>query len=320
MITKISTKAEEEKGIIIKDLLLTIYTPTFNRAHLLKPLYQSIIAQPDKEKFEWLIIDDGSTDDTQQVVEAFMNEKIINIRYHYQENQGKMQATNTATEMAYGRWIIIVDSDDELGKDALKNFYAVEHKYYDNQKIVGILGITKMLNPALQGNSEKMPVKDGTIISRSKLRKKNKGKFPHEINQFMKTMIYKQYKYPKIEGEKFIDELLVFDLIEKKYKYVVFNHINIISEYQSDGYTFNIRKLLLKNPKGMAYYNKLKAKLTLNPIKRATSLARYCAYSLLGKQTKIVRNAGWGNMLLCLFVYPVGKWYYKKLQEQHEKV
>ena len=94
-------------------ILLTIFTPTFNRAHTLVRLYEGLLKQTEKV-FEWLIVDDGSTDGTKNLVEGFIQERKLNIRYFYQENQGKHIAINKGVSEARGNYFLTIDSDDYL--------------------------------------------------------------------------------------------------------------------------------------------------------------------------------------------------------------
>ena len=100
-------------------MMLTIFTPTYNRVDLLPRLYQSLIEQTERD-FEWLIIDDGSTDKTEEYVNSIIKEKKIHIRYYWQKNSGKQSAHNNAVGLARGEWFFCVDSDDFLESTAVK--------------------------------------------------------------------------------------------------------------------------------------------------------------------------------------------------------
>ena len=97
---------------------LTIFTPTYNRAYTLKKLYASLIEQIN-QNFEWLIVDDGSTDNTEEVVKQWVDEKKITIRYFKQRNGGKQRAHNKGVEICNTELFICVDSDDYIVKDSV---------------------------------------------------------------------------------------------------------------------------------------------------------------------------------------------------------
>ena len=103
-------------------MLFTIFTPTFNRAHTLHRVYNSIKKQTLKD-YEWLIIDDGSTDNTKSLISKWNNENDFSIIYKYKKNQGKHLAINDGVKIANGRFFLIADSDDSFPKDSLKTMY-----------------------------------------------------------------------------------------------------------------------------------------------------------------------------------------------------
>ena len=97
----------------MKNIKLTIFTPTYNRANTLGRLYESLKIQSNQD-FEWLIVDDGSSDDTQALIDSFIEEQILSIRYIKQSNAGKQAAWNNAVLNAQGEFFCGVDSDDAL--------------------------------------------------------------------------------------------------------------------------------------------------------------------------------------------------------------
>ena len=106
---------------------LTIFTPTYNRAYILENLYRSLLRQSCHD-FEWLIIDDGSADDTRSLVESWMREEPpFPIRYYYYENSGKPAEINRALDLAAGEWFFTVDSDDQLTPDAVEKILQWEN-------------------------------------------------------------------------------------------------------------------------------------------------------------------------------------------------
>ena len=118
--------------------LLTIFTPSYNRAYILPKLYESLKRQTDK-RFEWVIVDDGSVDDTESLVNGWINESLININYQKQQNQGKHIAINTGVEMANGELFFIVDSDDQLTLNAVEKVFIFWNSHKTDENISGIL-------------------------------------------------------------------------------------------------------------------------------------------------------------------------------------
>ncbi|MGL4335245.1 MAG: glycosyltransferase family 2 protein, partial [Turicibacter sp.] len=102
-------------------MIVSILTPTYNRAYTLQRLYDSICQQSTKNdgNYEWIIVDDGSIDDTKQLIKKFIDENNISIKYLYQENAGKPSAINLGVDNSTATYIFIVDSDDMLTNDAI---------------------------------------------------------------------------------------------------------------------------------------------------------------------------------------------------------
>lgn len=290
---------------------LTIFTPLYNRKKFLTALYNSIINQPSVEDFEWLIVDDGSSDNPKELIDRFIAEDKIDIVYIRQENQGKMQAHNTALKYARGYWFHCVDSDDKMKEQCLEHFWNVEEQYRDNEIVCGILTNKTVINSKRE-NANVLPAEDGEILSRRELHI-DRG-FTGEIGVFFKTDILREYPFPKVEGEKYINECIVYDLIEAKYRYVIHKFECQICEYQEDGYTNNGERLMLKNPGGTALYLNQVSTLRDGLVVKAKLQAKYCAYAILAKMKGIVKKSNY--KFLCVFALPVGLWYSKRLKKR----
>ena len=147
---------------------ITIFTPTYNRAHTLKRLYESIKVQkyPD---FEWIIIDDGSSDGTNELVKSFIDENVIKIKYFFQENSGKHIAINKGIEEASGNLFFMVDSDDYITPDAL-NIIDKWEETIDGEKYIGIAGLKIFENKKIIGSTFKDSIEfvDTTSLEKRK--------------------------------------------------------------------------------------------------------------------------------------------------------
>ncbi|MGC9064033.1 MAG: glycosyltransferase family A protein, partial [bacterium] len=117
----------------MKDIYITLFTPTYNREKLLSRLYESIKRQ-SFSNFEWIIVDDGSTDNTEQIVESWLKESTFDIRYFYQQNSGKHIAINKGVREARGELFFIIDSDDWLGDDSLQDIWQTWQSIPEKQK------------------------------------------------------------------------------------------------------------------------------------------------------------------------------------------
>lgn len=227
--------------------MITIFTPTYNREHTLKKLYESLKNQTDKD-FEWLIVDDGSKDNTKKLIENFQKENILEIRYFYKENGGKQRAINFALEKARGKYFFIVDSDDFLSSDAVSII-----KKYDISLPKNFGGLV----------FRKIPLKDTSkidftekYIDSNPLDIVFKYKILGDKGEIFKTEILKKFPFPEIENEKFVPEGYIWNKIGLSYDFRYIDYGIYYFEYLDDGYTRNFKKDLKRNPKGFNMYYK----------------------------------------------------------------
>lgn len=223
---------------------ITIFTPTYNRAYILKPLYCSLVEQTNKN-FCWVVIDDGSTDDTEQLVRSFIEEGIVDIRYYKQTNGGKQRAQNLAVEYCDTELFYCVDSDDYLPTDAVDSILKKWDAESSSRELAGII--------ALRGSDEITPL--GTWLPEGVeystvwdlyFKYHHKG----DIALIYRTDILRSYPYPVEPGEKFIAETYSSYLIDQKYEMALLQKVTWICKYLPDGYTHNARKITRENPIG----------------------------------------------------------------------
>ena len=140
------------------DLKITVFTATYNRGSLLKRLYSSLKMQTDY-RFEWIIIDDGSIDDTEQIVSCF-SDHVFKVTYKKQVHGGKHRAINKGLELATGEFFYIVDSDDYLPKDSIEIINRWIEEIDDG--LVGVSGLKVLANGAICGGAPNME-KEGWV-------------------------------------------------------------------------------------------------------------------------------------------------------------
>jgi Glycosyltransferases involved in cell wall biogenesis len=285
----------------------TVFTPTFNRKELLEKLYKSLQKQTFKD-FEWLIVDDGSTDGTKEKVEEFLSEKKLEIKYYFKENGGKQRAYNFATEKANGELFICLDSDDEYVENGLEIILKYWKKYEKNSDIAGMGYLSTYPNREIIGSS--FPEKE--MIS-TQFEIYNKYGVKGDKGLMFRTEIIKKYKFPVFEDEKFITEAVVYNRICEKYKMVYVNEKIEIKEYQEDGLTAKYNNLLLKNPKGQAlYHNEINSQKLTFKQKILNNAVYYKFCKVAGyKFGKIFKESK--NKLFLIFAIPVGEFMWKKL-------
>lgn len=192
----------------------TVFTPTFNRAQTLPRVYRSLQEQTFKD-FEWLLVDDGSTDETPVRVKEWQKEAPFPIRYIWQENQGKHVAFNRGVNQAQGAFFLLIDSDDALVPEALERF-----KFYwesvpqdKRNQFVGVSGLCRDQQGHLIG--DRFPA---DVLDSDSLEIRYRFKVRGEKSGFQRTEILKKYPFPVIPGAKFIPEGIVWSAIGQRYK------------------------------------------------------------------------------------------------------
>lgn len=226
----------------MSQLLITVFTPTYNREHLLTRLFNSLREQTFKD-FEWLIVDDGSTDNTHDVAQKFVEEGIVPIKYVFKRNGGKHRAINEGVKHAKGELFFIVDSDDMLPPDALKRVAEVYGQIKDDRNYGGVAGVDVYPDGRIVGSGLSAPVIDcNSIDIRSKYH------VVGDLSEVFRTDVMREFPFPEIEGEKFCPEVLVWNRIARKYKLRYFNEAIYIAEYQPEGLTARIVEIRMKSP------------------------------------------------------------------------
>lgn len=193
-------------------MLITVFTPTYNRAHLLQRLYDSLCKQTFND-FEWLIVDDGSKDDTESVVNTFIAEDRLDIRYIKQSNGGKHRAINRGVAEANGDLFFIVDSDDYLSNNGLELIEYYYEQIKCNDSFAGVSGIRVDENGTRIGGIFPFDILDTDYMSLY---------FKYHINGDMaevyKTKILRNFPFPNFNDEKFCAESFVWNRIAQKFK------------------------------------------------------------------------------------------------------
>ncbi len=231
---------------------VTILTPTYNRKDNLIKLYNSLLEQKNNN-FEWIIVDDGSTDGTETKVNEFIKENKIKIIYYKKENGGKHTALNLGISKINTDLTFIVDSDDWLKDNAIEEILSVHSKYKDKDNICGYSFLRMFSNGKINGKSsdEKEVVSD-YISARI-----NGNDMNYDKAEVWKTKCLKEYPFPEFKGEKFLGEDVVWMPLALKYKMVFLNEPIYISEYLENGLTKNRRKNNIKSPNGCYYKSML---------------------------------------------------------------
>lgn len=249
--------------------LITVFTPTYNRAHTLSQLYESLCSQTCRE-FEWLIIDDGSVDDTESVVRKYMTDNRIHLRYFKVTNGGKHRAINSGVQLAYGELFFIVDSDDYLDKNAVKILKEEFQKIRYKESFCGICGLKADTSGTKIGGEESW-----RTLKCSPLDLRYKYKVKGDMAEVFLTSILKESPFPEIEGEKFCPEALLWNRLSKKYKMYYFYRKIYFCEYLPDGLTSKIIKIRRDSPTASRMYYSELASLKIPFLQKIKAAVNY---------------------------------------------
>lgn len=278
---------------------LTVFTPTYNRAYILPQLYDSLKKQTSKD-FLWLIVDDGSKDDTEALVSRWIDEKIVEIQYIRQKNGGKMLAHNVGVEHTKSELFVCVDSDDWLVPASVAEILTNWEKVAvdDRSTIAGFI--------AYRGRNETEVFENEfpAGLTRSSLSELYKQGFRGETTLIFRTDVIRQYPFPILHGERFIPEAYAYDQIDQSYTYCLIPSIMIVCEYRADGLTKNMLKLSFHNPCGYTAYSMQRANLSKTFVDKVKNYIRANCFrhQIKGKTLPIAAS----DRLLYDLTYPLG--------------
>jgi glycosyltransferase involved in cell wall biosynthesis len=282
--------------------LLTIFTPTYNRAHLLQKVYDSLLMQTD-QNFEWVIVDDGSADNTPALIQQFADEQRVKIVFEKQANSGKHIAINRGLQLASGELFLILDSDDELTPDAVEKVATQWNNLLKEPGIEtfgGLVANKSYTNGKEIGSGLNYEILDTTIIDYRFHRKITGDKL-----EIFKTQLIKQYPFP-VNGEKFCPEALIWNRIGSKYKFRFFNDSIYLAEYLPDGLTDRIVTIRKKSPNNAATYYAELAAYNIPFAEKVKAGINYWRFSIYDKSTSIWGKFSKINPLLGLVTMPFG--------------
>ena len=289
---------------------ITVFTPTYNRAYILNRLYLSLQRQ-SFTCFEWLIVDDGSTDDTEETINKWIDsDNAFAIRYYKKPNGGKHRAVNYGLQLAKGEIFFVVDSDDYLTDDALEK---IDHWFLEIEKdktIVAIAankGISTIETPNARFKRDYL---DSNFLNMQYYREDGELVLYGEKAIAFYTNIHRKYLYPEFENEKFLTEAIVYNRIAHDgYKTRFFNDIICIFQYMEDGLSADGTDIYLKNPYGYGLWFKERADFLHYSLFRKVKMyySLYCDLKDLYSIHTIAKclNVSVGFITLCEVVFSI---------------
>lgn len=279
-------------------VLLTVFTPAYNRAHTLPRTYESLREQDCKD-FIWLIVDDGSTDGTADLVKSWQNEENgFEIQYIYKENGGMHTAHNTAYENIHTELNVCIDSDDKMAPGAVdkikRNWEKVKEKGY-----AGLIALDADFSGNVIGKGFPDGMQDTTL-----------GGYYATGGSGDKKLIYRTDvinsvpPYPVFPGEKYVGLVYKYTLVDQKYKLFVLNDIICEVEYQADGSTGTMWKQYLENPRGFAFLREVAMQYPISRKRLIKDCIHYCSSSQIAKNKNYIRESP--RKVLTVLCTPMG--------------
>ena len=291
---------------------LTIFTPTYNRAYCLHLGYEALCRQTCKD-FLWLIIDDGSTDNTRQLVEGWIKEAKVDIIYHYQENQGMHGAHNTAYDLINTELNTCIDSDDYMPDDAVEKIVSFWEKKGSDQ-YAGLVGLdvtfdNKIIGIKLPDNRKSIKIND--FYSEG-------GKGDKKL--VYRTEVIKQYpKYPIFEGEKYLSLGYVYQLIDQDYELLILNEPICKVEYRADGSSMNMLRQYIRNPRSFAFLRKSAMQLAPTRKRRFIECIHYVSSSIMIHNWHFIQESPKKMMTCCAIPFGITLYFYIKYKTRNYK-
>lgn len=229
--------------------MITVFTPTYNRRHTLDRLYESLCRQTSFN-FEWLVVDDGSTDNTKEFFNSISEDRFA-VRYYFQENGGKHRAINKGVKLALGEWFFIVDSDDFLTDDAISSLEKSLAEIESDNRFCGVVALKMDHNSTVMGTPCRYENLDTDFLSY-----RAKYKIVGDRAEVVRTSIMKEFPFPEIENEKFCTEAVVWNRVAQKYIARYINKGIYICEYLPGGLSDTYRQIMDRSPYSALIYAK----------------------------------------------------------------
>ncbi|MBR3909089.1 MAG: glycosyltransferase family 2 protein [Clostridia bacterium] len=281
------------------NIKLTIFTPAYNRAHTLPRTYESLCNQTNKN-FIWMIIDDGSTDNTKELVSKWQsNDNRFEIQYFYKKNGGMHTAHNVAYKNITTELNVCIDSDDMMPVDAVDKILTFWDKN-GSDAVAGIVALDADMSGRILGTQLPKEIKQTTTT-------KLYGKFGVTGDKkfiYRTEVINSVPAYPEFEGEKLVPLGYKYNLVAQKYEMLLMNDVVCLVDYQADGSTNTILKQYLQSPRGFAASNAVAMQSSESYIDRLKSVVHYIAECRIAGDKNWFKNSP--RKFVTLLLYPLG--------------
>ncbi len=266
--------------------MLTVFTPAYNRAHTIIRTYESLKNQSCKD-FIWLIVDDGSTDNTAELVKHWQKEDSgFEIQYIYKENGGMHTAHNTAYENIKTELNVCIDSDDCMPADAVEEILN-KWNHVRDKGYAGIIGLDdNMITGEIIGTAFSSDLTETTLCDYYASGGKGDKKLVY------RTDVINSYPpYPVFDGEKYVALAYKYRLIDQDYKLAVINKVLCNVEYQDNGSSATMFKQYLKYPKGFAFWRKICMQYPESKKRIIVDVIHYVSSCIISKNKNMLRES-----------------------------
>ena len=277
---------------------LTIFTPAYNRAHTLPRTYESLLAQDCKD-FVWLVIDDGSQDNTAELIHGWQaQENGFEIQYIYKENGGMHTAHNTAYEHITTELNTCIDSDDKFAPGAVSKIKTAWESVR-NKGYAGLIALDADFTGNIIGKGFPADLRETTL-----------GGYYASGGAGDKKLIYRTDvinsvpPYPVFEGVKYVGLVYKYTLIDQQYKLSVLDEVVCEVEYQADGSTGTMWRQYLNNPRGFAFLRKTAMQYPTSTKRLILDCIHYCSSSQISKNKEYIKESP--RKLLTVLCTPAG--------------
>ena len=281
--------------------MITVFTPTYNRANKLELLFASLVKQSNTS-FEWLVIDDGSSDGTPQLMTRLSEEACFPVRYYRQPNGGKHRAYNRALTLAAGDWFLCLDSDDRLSDDAVE----ILASFLQSCKRQIIVAYKQDADGRVLSDPFPADISNSSLYDLEfKFRRSG------EYTLVFETVFARRFLFPVFEGETFMTEAVIYDRMLKSEAALLPMAITLC-EYQQDGLTSNLDRLMRRDPAGFCLYFMQRIDLPESVFDRFITAGKYHAFCFFAGKNKTPYTGK--HRILVVLAKPLGvafRYYYK---------
>lgn len=300
---------------------LSIFTPAYNRGYIIEKLYRSLQRQSVYD-FEWLVINDGSTDNTDDLLQSWLKEENkFPIRYYKQENRGLMASFNTGIELAAGEYLSKIDSDDYVSDDYVDSIIKWLKTIKSSEEVYAVGGV--------RGTEYGIPIKGSTAWPLVDKKagyldiydyERNHYNLDADMSEAWSVSVLKEFPFPEIPGEKYAPEEIVFNAVALAgHKVRWFPKIICTCEYQSDGITKNELLVQKKNPLGFSMMWKCKLRLKMPFKRKLFCLCQAEALAFYGGSIEQIWKDN-DHKLLSALLLPIGFLLYLRRKRQFSHV